>query len=1046
MKKHLLFVFCTILFIISAFTSGYAQSASATWALTVDTSVVVAGNITAPVQVLSKTPIATDTMTVKDYVGGTPTSGSPVGLAERVWLNNTSWPIETANNSGRYIQYSVSPISGNNFTVQAVALNIGTSGTSHMHASISYSTDSTFATSTVLYDGISVLPDIRSAPLAAHSYTPNTNINSGQTFYLRINPWMDGSTSSTKYFCLTNVVISGTTLVPADSITLSTSSLSSFQQTVPVLSSTQSYTVSGGGLINNVTVTPPVGFEISADAGSTWYNHSSPLVITQIGGVLPGQPETILVRLNALSGGVYGGNITHSSNGALTKSVVVNGLALATEPTVSSAITFGSASGDSLAVNFSGGNGSYRILVARPNSPVSWAPTDGNPVNGVINHFFTATDQGSGNKVVYDGTGSSVIVTGLTSMTMYYFAVYEYNVGMDNSQNYLTTSPGTGSKTTGVILPTLSKNSALLSYGDVTVKAVSNVQLFLLSGSNLAPASGNITISAPDGYQVSTRGDVGFASSITIPYSNNGLAQTKIYSRFLPTAVQSYTGNITTAGGGATQNVAVTGAGVSTIVSAGLFVSTTGNDATGTGSIALPFQTIPKAISVANAGDTIFVRGGTYSINTTITISKSGTSSSKYCLFAYPGERPVLDFSSMAFGSSNRGINLSGHYWYIKGLEIYRAGDNGMNISGSDNIIEFCALYENQDSGLQLSGGAAHNRIINCDSYYNYDAPNSGGNADGFSPKLDVGTGNSFYACRSWQNSDDGWDCYGAVAAVAIENCWTFNNGYIKDGSDPGGNGNGFKMGGNYTENDATLTRCLSFGNKSKGFDQNHDRGSMTLVNCTGYNNVEDNYSISEALDAGKTLTITNCAELGNKRSIGAFAILTTNSWPTFTVIAADFVSLDTAGVRGPRKADGSLPDISFMHLATSSQLIGAGTYVGLPFNGSAPDLGCFESDYVTGVDNQNGIRISDFKLLQNYPNPFNPSTLITFYVRQKGFVKLQIVNILGQHIQTLFAGQADPQKQYDVVFQASTLPSGVYFSILESNGERLIRKMLLVK
>ncbi|MBN1309005.1 MAG: hypothetical protein JXA18_13865, partial [Chitinispirillaceae bacterium] len=47
--------------------------------------------------------------------------------------------------------------------------------------------------------------------------------------------------------------------------------------------------------------------------------------------------------------------------------------------------------------------------------------------------------------------------------------------------------------------------------------------------------------------------------------------------------------------------------------------------------------------------------------------------------------------------------------------------------------------------------------------------------------------------------------------------------------------------------------------------------------------------------------------------------------------------------VFGPRKADGSLPDVKFMHLSANSKLIDKGKDVGLPFTGSAPDLGAFE-------------------------------------------------------------------------------------------------------
>ena len=66
----------------------------------------------------------------------------------------------------------------------------------------------------------------------------------------------------------------------------------------------------------------------------------------------------------------------------------------------------------------------------------------------------------------------------------------------------------------------------------------------------------------------------------------------------------------------------------------------------------------------------------------------------------------------MPVGSNNRGINLSGSYWYIKGLDIKGAGDNGMNMSGSNNIIEFCSFYENSDTGLQIGGGASNNKLL----------------------------------------------------------------------------------------------------------------------------------------------------------------------------------------------------------------------------------------------------------------------------------------------------------------------------------------------
>jgi len=384
------------------------------------------------------------------------------------------------------------------------------------------------------------------------------------------------------------------------------------------------------------------------------------------------------------------------------------------------------------------------------------------------------------------------------------------------------------------------------------------------------------------------------------------------------------------------------------------FVSLDGNDSN-PGTYSEPFLTITKAISTAQVGDTIYVRGGRYLLTATIGISKSGTSIQRYYLLAYQTERPILDFSGMTVSSSNRGVQLSGNYWYIKGFDIYSAGDNGMNISGSNNIIEFCALYENHDTGLQLGGGASHNQIINCDSYYNADP--SQGNADGFAPKLDVGTENYFYGCRSWQNSDDGYDGYLRPSnniTTTYENCWAFMNGHLKDWTISSGNGNGFKTGGSDDKtlmHNVVLKNCLSFDNLVKGFDENNNRGSMTLYNCTSFRN-NPNYGMPGPIntDSGKVMTLINCVDYNSRTSsvIMSTAVQTTNSWQGFYVMADDYAAsggVDTTGARDPRNADGSLPVLNFMHLNPESDLVNHGTNVGLPFTGPHPDLGCYETN-----------------------------------------------------------------------------------------------------
>jgi hypothetical protein len=79
------------------------------------------------------------------------------------------------------------------------------------------------------------------------------------------------------------------------------------------------------------------------------------------------------------------------------------------------------------------------------------------------------------------------------------------------------------------------------------------------------------------------------------------------------------------------------------------------------------------------------------------------------------------------------------------------------------------------------------------------------------------------------------------------------------------------------------------------------------------------------------------------------------------------------------------------------------------------------------------------------YPNPFNPTTNIKFSVPEKSRITLKIYNLLGQEVETLFHGTLEPG-EYQKVFHAERMPSGIYVSVLESNNGRQVKKMVLLK
>ncbi len=88
---------------------------------------------------------------------------------------------------------------------------------------------------------------------------------------------------------------------------------------------------------------------------------------------------------------------------------------------------------------------------------------------------------------------------------------------------------------------------------------------------------------------------------------------------------------------------------------------------------------------------------------------------------------------------------------------------------------------------------------------------------------------------------------------------------------------------------------------------------------------------------------------------------------------------------------------------------------------------------------------IYNYVLEQNYPNPFNPSTIIRFSMPEESFVTIKVFNTLGEEITTLISENIIAGN-YEVEFDASKLPSGIYFYKLQSETFIEAKKMVLMK
>jgi hypothetical protein len=111
---------------------------------------------------------------------------------------------------------------------------------------------------------------------------------------------------------------------------------------------------------------------------------------------------------------------------------------------------------------------------------------------------------------------------------------------------------------------------------------------------------------------------------------------------------------------------------------------------------------------------------------------------------------------------------------------------------------------------------------------------------------------------------------------------------------------------------------------------------------------------------------------------------------------------------------------------------------------GTMPDMGAYESDYPVGLDENTNIP-KDYFLFQNYPNPFNPNTSIKWLMPETQFVTLMIYDALGKEVTALVNEELN-SGEHKIVFNASSLSSGIYFYQLKAGDFIQTKKIILMK
>jgi len=222
-------------------------------------------------------------------------------------------------------------------------------------------------------------------------------------------------------------------------------------------------------------------------------------------------------------------------------------------------------------------------------------------------------------------------------------------------------------------------------------------------------------------------------------------------------------------------------------IPANYYVATNGNDLynglwpTYQGGCNGPFKTINKGANTLGAGDSLFIRGGTY--HQTVSFGKSGKKAAPITIAGYSGEKVIIDGEYVIpTGPYDPLVHVGGNYVTLRDLTIIRSKGGGLEATGNYVRIINVWIQKNREQGILIRGGYC--LVDQCDVYSNalsnYDAAKGRG---GWAPGITVCQGghhSTVQNSRSWDNWGEGISSWSGAAGISdynlIQNNISFNN------------------------------------------------------------------------------------------------------------------------------------------------------------------------------------------------------------------------------------------------------------------------------
>ena len=463
------------------------------------------------------------------------------------------------------------------------------------------------------------------------------------------------------------------------------------------------------------------------------------------------------------------------------------------------------------------------------------------------------------------------------------------------------------------------------------------------------------------------------------------------------------------------------------------YVSSTGNDLNN-GNVNSPWHTIAAAWVNSGGGDTVLVREGTYTESQIWFHPNSqgpGIKNQFWTLMAHPGEKVQfvncrfiidagyvriqgLEFSGTSFlqAVSWAGIHeyieiLDNEFSGVPGVAIYFNANNGL-VQGN-NIHPQWAVH-----GIYVMHG--DNNVIRCNNIrgvekygiHIYDE-----NKYGYAARITNLLVENNIVSASQSRSGQSIDFSIEIDSVVVRNNVVINN--FEDGIT-------IRYYGHVRNVD--IFNNVLYGNRADGLRISaEDVDRISVIN---------NIFSSNGLHMDVTSNLNDLTISHN---------LYWHAESQGTGTADDHAVYGNPVFLNENNAD--------FHLMAGSPAIDVGLDVGLPYNGSAPDLGAFESGFLN-LNESTGNRPDQFNLQQNYPNPFNNSTKIYYSLSNKSDVELSLFDISGHHIRTLVkANQIAGLKSvtWDGKDEKNNfVSSGIYFYMLQTGNFSSTKKMLIIR